>query len=245
MAEESDAPPIIIIKKKSRGSGAHHGGAWKVAYADFVTAMMALFIVLWLLNSKKEVQQAVGGYFKDPKGFAAHTGTGSAGTGTGLQISQQNIGELKDKLESLRQLPEFKAMKDQVEFTITGEGLLVELLETEKGLFYKSGSPDPSPQARELLARLAQEFSKLNNKIAIEGHTDAKPYAGSGDYTNWELSTSRANAARRIMQGSGLRPNQVEQVRGFADQRLRLPADPHDPSNRRVTIIVQFEKPGG
>jgi chemotaxis protein MotB len=241
---DGDAPPVIIIKKKVSGSG-HHGGAWKVAYADFVTAMMALFIVLWLLNSKKEVQKAVGGYFKDPRGFAEQTGSRhtGAGSGAGMQISKDNISELKGRLEQLRQLPQFNVMKEQVQFSITEEGLLIELLETEKGLFFESGSPDPTPKTGELLGRLAQECGKLNNTVVIEGHTDALPYAGEQVYGNWELSAGRANAARRIMQSSGLRPNQVEQVRGYADQRLRLPDKPHDPSNRRVTIIVQFEKP--
>lgn len=241
MADEGTAAPVIIIKRKAKGGGGHHGGAWKVAYADFVTAMMALFIVLWLMNTKKEVREAIGGYFKDPAGFARHTGTGQAGAGNGIQISRDNLDQLKERLEKMRQLPQFQAIKDYVKLTVTGEGLRIELLESEKGTFFDSGSPHPSPQARVLLARLAQELGKLKNSIAVEGHTDSRRYAGTSVYSNWELSTERANAARRLMQESGVRPDQVKQVRGFADQRLYKPDKPEDASNRRVTIIVQFD----
>ncbi len=240
MPGDSDSPPVIIIKKKVAAAG-HHGGAWKVAYADFVTALMALFIVLWLLNAKQEVREAVSGYFNDPRGYAKQTGTGQAGSGNGLELSKENIGDLKDRIEqAMREMPQFQAMKDQVDLTVTGEGLRIELLETENGMFFESGSPSPSPNARELLTRLAKELGKLHNEIVVEGHTDARPYTGRQDYTNWELSTDRANAARHIMQSAGLAASQVKQVRGFADQQLRKPEAPTDASNRRVTIIVQF-----
>jgi chemotaxis protein MotB len=205
--------------------------------------LMALFIVLWLMNTKKEVQEAVGGYFRDPAGYAKHTGTGQAGTGSGIQITKDNIPELKKKLEEMRQQPQFQAIKDNVEITVTAEGLLIELLENEKGVFFDSGSPHPSPQAQLLLGRLAQELGKLPNNIVVEGHTDSRLYSGSNVYSNWELSTERANSARRVMQDTGVRTNQIKQVRGFADQRLRKPTAPDDPSNRRITIIVQFETP--
>jgi flagellar motor protein MotB len=155
---ENSARPIIIIKKKV-GHGGHHGGAWKVAYADFVTAMMALFIVLWLLNTSKPVREAIAGYFRDPSGTAN---------------------------------------------------------------------------------KLAQELGRAPNRISIEGHTDSRPFAKRGDYGNWELSVDRANAARRLMQQNGVRPDQISQVRGFADQMLRKSNDPQDPSNRRISLIVQY-----
>lgn len=124
--------------------------------------------------------------------------------------------------------------------TVTSEGLRIELLETEKGTFFNSGSSQPTPESRELLIKLAQELGKLPNKISIEGHTDAKPFAGGGEYGNWELSADRANASRRLMQENGLRPDQVVQVRGYANQQLRKPDQPEDPSNRRVSLIVQY-----
>ena len=127
-----------------------------------------------------------------------------------------------------------------MEITITSEGLRIELMESASGTFFDSGSPKLNADGRELLVTLAQELGKLPNQISIEGHTDSKPYAVSGNYSNWELSTDRANAARRLMQANGVRPDQVTQVRGFADQRLRKIDNALDPSNRRVSLIVQY-----
>ncbi|MFL6415676.1 MAG: flagellar motor protein MotB [Bryobacteraceae bacterium] len=239
MPESSAPQPIIVIKKKG-GHGGHHGGAWKVAYADFVTAMMALFIVLWLMHASPEVQQAVGGYFKDPSGTSTKTGTNLARAGAGVNLDEKNIKNLKQKLEQdIQQSTEFEKLKDNVQITVTGEGLRIELVESEKGLFFESGQPSPTETGKDLLVKLAQELGGINSPVALEGHTDSKSYGADG-YTNWELSADRANAARRIMQISGLKAGQVSQVRGFADQRLRLPDKPADPSNRRISIIVQY-----
>ena len=233
-------PPIIIIKKKG-GHGGHHGGAWKVAYADFVTAMMSLFIVLWLLSSSKPVQEAVGGYFRDPSGTSDKKGSSQAGTGENFILTKDNMPKLKDQLEEkIRQMQDFEKLKSHVEMTVTSEGLRIELTESAAGTFFDSGSPKLKTDGRELLLALAQELGKLPNKISMEGHTDSKPYNGTGDYGNWELSTDRANAARRLVQANGIRPDQVTQVRGFADQRLRKLDDPLDPSNRRISLIVQY-----
>jgi len=232
--------PIIIVKKKS-GHGGHHGGAWKVAYADFVTAMMSLFIVLWLLSSSKKVQEAVGGYFKDPTGTAAKIGSTMEGAGENFTLTKDNMPKLKDQLEQkIRQMTDFEKLKPYVEMTVTSEGLRIELMESVTGTLFDSGSPKLNGDGRELLVTLAQEMGKLPNKISIEGHTDSKPYATSGNYSNWELSTDRANAARRLMQANGIRADQVTQVRGFADQRLRKVENPLDASNRRISLIVQY-----
>ncbi len=231
----------IIVKKKIVQHGGHHGGAWKVAYADFVTAMMALFIVLWLMNSNKEVQEAVGGYFRDPKGTSQHLGSGQGGQGEGITLTKQDMGDLKDRLAGvMSQLPQFQQVKDQVEMTVTGTGLRVELIETEQGMFFDSGSPHPSASGEELLGMLAKELGELPNTILIEGHTDSRPFTSNGGYSNWDLSTDRANAARRLMAASGLRSDQVVQVGGFADQELRNHDEPEDASNRRVSVIVQY-----
>jgi chemotaxis protein MotB len=236
--------PIIIVKKKV-AHGGHHGGAWKVAYADFVTAMMALFIVLWLLNTSKPVREAIAGYFNDPAGTGAQTGTSRAGAGEALIVTKDNMTKLKDELEkSIEQMKDFDKLKDQIRMTVTPEGLRIELLETETGTFFDLGKPRPNDKGVELLDMLADELGKLENKISIEGHTDSKPFAAGKDYGNWELSTDRANSARRIMQRNGLRPDQVSQVRGYADQKLRDPENPLDPANRRITVIVHYiEKP--
>ena len=232
--------PIIIIKKKA-AHGGHHGGAWKVAYADFVTAMMALFIVLWLMNSSKQIQVAVGGYFKDPTGTSKKVGSNQTGSGENFTLTKDNMPKLKEELQkAVRQITNFDKLKNQIEMTITSEGLRIELLESSSGTFFDSGKPGLNSDGRELLAALAQELGKLPNHISIEGHTDAKPYAAGRDYGNWELSADRANSARRLMQAAGLRADQISQVRGYADQRLRVPGNPLEPSNRRISLIVQY-----
>jgi chemotaxis protein MotB len=232
---------VIVIKKRA-SHHAHHGGAWKVAYADFVTAMMALFIVLWLMNASQEVQHDIAGYFRDPKGFGTQTGSSMSGNGESLSISKDHMDLLKGKIQqALQKSPEFSKLKDYIQMTVTGEGLRIELLENEKGMFFESGQAAPTSDGKDLLVRLAKEIGRMNNTILVEGHTDSKPYQSS-TYSNWELSADRANAARRIMQDNGLRTDQVKEVRGFSDQQLRLPAQPDHPSNRRISIIIQYLK---
>lgn len=239
----ADTKRPIIIKKKIVHGG-HHGGAWKVAYADFVTAMMALFIVLWLLNSSQKVKDAVGGYFRDPVGRGKNPGTNMTGTGRDLSVLKDDMSGLKEKLKSvIKVVPHFEQMKGNVELTITEEGLRIELIENSAGMFFESGKPQASSVGKELLVALSKELGRLPNRILIEGHTDATPYEPSADYTNWELSADRANAARRLMETAGLRTNQVAQVRGYADQDLRDNGKPEDPSNRRVTLIVRYVDP--
>jgi chemotaxis protein MotB len=118
--------------------------------------------------------------------------------------------------------------------------LRIELLETENGFFFPSGGAEPTDNAKDLLVKLAQELGKLPNKVSIEGHTDSKPFGHNRNYGNWELSSDRAHAARRLMQENGLGPQQVTQVRGFADQHLRKPKEPEDPANRRISVIVEY-----
>ena len=237
-------PQIIIIKKKKAGHGGHHGGAWKVAYADFVTAMMALFIVLWLLSSSEKVKKAVGGYFQDPTGQGKMQGSTNSGVGEDLKIAKDDMNKLKQMIESAMQkeVANFEKLKENVQLTITSEGLRIELLETAGGFFFESGKAVPTGSGEEVLTMLGQEVGKLPNQIVVEGHTDANPFSSNDGYTNWELSADRANAARRVMMGHGLRADQVVQVRGFADQRLRLPNDPKNPLNRRVSVIVRFRE---
>jgi chemotaxis protein MotB len=242
----SPPPPktVVIIKRKNGGHAGHHGGAWKVAYADFVTAMMALFIVLWLMSADKEVQQAISAYFNNPAGPGKLTGTAAAGLGNALEIPKDDMSKLADKIQqALLKVPNFSNLKDHVEITITSDGLRIELLETEAGMFFESGKAVPSENGAELLGRLAGELGKLPNSLLIEGHTDSKPYSREDGYSNWELSVDRANAARKLMQANGVRPEQVGQVRGFADRQLRHPDDPTAASNRRISVIVQYLPP--
>jgi len=236
---------VIIIKKKVVHGG-RHGGAWKVAYADFVTAMMALFIVLWMMNASKQVQEAVGGYFKDPRGTAKMVGTNKSGTGELVPLKKEDMEKLKeDLLRSIHHLDPLDKLKSQIEITITQEGLRIELMESAKGTFFELGSAKPTPALVELLKLLSVQLGKLPNHVSIEGHTDSKPFTGGREYDNWDLSSERANEARRMMQAAGIQPGQVSQVRGFADQRLRLPQKPEDPSNRRISLIVQYQVEGG
>lgn len=235
--------PIIVIKRVS-GHGGHHSGAWKVAYADFVTALMSLFIVLWLMNSSEKIRKAVAGYFNDPKGTASLMGTTMTGTGQTVQAAtNDNLQKLKDKLEQeIRARKELEKLQKQIELTITPEGLRIELLEDKNGTFYESGSARLSSNGQELLALLAAELKTLPNNLLIEGHTDAAQYSSDATYTNWELSADRANAARRLLQQDGVRSDQVTQVRGYADQLLRVKNNPFDPSNRRISILVKNQE---
>jgi chemotaxis protein MotB len=238
-------PPIIVIKRPKKGHSGHHGGAWKVAYADFVTAMMSLFMVLWLLNSSDKVKKAVGGYFNDPLGKSKDIGNGLQGAGNEhLSVKKEDMAKLKEKLEqAVRQETMLQKFKDNIVITLTTEGLRIELIEGEGSLFFESGSPTPTDAGRDLLGKLAAEIGKMPNKLTIEGHTDSRPYSGRAGYSNWELSADRANAARRLMQTTGTREDQVTQVRGFADESPRNPANTADPTNRRVTMIIQYETP--
>jgi len=232
----------IIIKKKG-GHGGHHGGAWKVAYADFVTAMMSLFIVLWLMGSSEKVKKAVAGYFNDPKGTGNLLGTLMTGTGSGVTVAQASTDELqqlKDKLErEIKARKELEKLSKQIEMTITPEGLRIELIEGKDGTFYELGGAKLSQSGQALLALLASELKTLPNSLLIEGHTDSTPYSSDSGYSNWDLSADRANAARRLLQQDGVRVNQVTQVRGYADQMPRVKNNPTDPSNRRISILVK------
>ena len=240
MAAANRVQQIIVIKKKG-GHGSHHGGAWKVAYADFVTAMMALFIVLWLMNSSDKIKKAVAGYFNDPKGTGSMLGTTMSGTGNTVAArTVDSLQKLKDKLEQeIKERQELQKLSKQIEMTITPEGLRIELLEDKNGTFYQSGGARLSESGQELLALLGAELKTLPNALLIEGHTDATPYSSDISYSNWELSADRANSARRLLQQDGVRSDQVTQVRGYADQLLRNKNNPTDPANRRISILVK------
>src|SRR5580658_9730683 len=238
--------PIIIAKKKVVAHGGHHGGAWKVAYADFVTAMMSLFIVLWLMNSNAKVKEAVAGYFRDPAGVGKLSGTNMEGRDKSIVVLPEPVPVVKQEMEklkmeiekALRTLPEFETVKNHIAITVSDEGVRMELMETAKGLFFENASPTPTREGRTVLRTVSSLVNKMPNRVMIEGHTDSVPFVGTTGYSNWELSSDRANAARIIMENTGLRKGQLFQIRGFADQQLRLPNKPDDPSNRRISIIV-------
>lgn len=243
--------PIIIVKKKVYAHG-HHGGAWKVAFADFMTAMFAMFLVLWLVNQSSDVKAAIAGYFQDPLGRAGEFGSsilpgeGAQTQSPRIMTKKQVIDLRRDRLrqvaeqieQQIREVPALAEIADHVEIEETEEGLRIQLLEDSTGVFFELGSSTPKAEGRELLHYLGARLGALPNAVVIEGFTDAKPYNRKDGYSNWELSTDRANTARRVLQGGGLNPAQVQQVRGWADRRLRTPDQPFAASNRRVTVTV-------
>ncbi len=238
--------PVRIIVKKKRGHAGHHGGAWKVAYADFVTAMMALFIVLWIVGQSNAVKQSISMYFKDPGVFESGQGGGILQGASGSApdpVSNSAIemerlkAEAKKIEEQIAQTPEFDKFKDKIQITVTKEGLRIDLVENSTGLFFDVGSAKVKPETVKLLKLVGQEVGKLDNLIMIEGYTDSRPYVNR-EYSNWELSTDRANTARRILEENGVRDKQIIQVRGFSDRNLKHPENPMDASNRRVSILV-------
>ena len=195
-------------------------------------------------ESSDQVKKAVAGYFRDPSGKAADNGSGQGGVGESLAVGKDDMGKLKQSLEAaMKQSPELEKLKNQVNMTVTGEGLRIELMESEAGTFFDSGNAKPSASGDDMLRMIASELGKLPNRLLIEGHTDAKPFSSPNGYSNWELSSDRANSARKVMQDSGLHADQVAEVRGFAAQRLRTPGDPDNASNRRVSIVVKYLPP--
>ena len=250
---------IIIVRKKRGHGGKHHGGAWKVAFADFMTSMMALFLVLWIVTQSSDVRAAIAGYFQDPLGRANEFGAtlikGEAAQQLDprpvnqadvTRIQQRLLAKLGQKIQQrLESSPDFKDLSHHIEIQITNEGLRIQLLEDSSGVFFETGSATPRPAVGKLLEVLGQELGTLTHRVTIEGYTDAVPYHADATYTNWELSTDRANAARRIMTIGGLSPTQVWEVRGHADRELRLPDQPTAASNRRVSITMLFDPPQG
>ena len=266
----NDGEKITIIKKvnKRGGHGGHHGGAWKVAYADFVTAMMALFIVLWIVANNVTVRASVADYFRDP-GAMHKTSSGVMNgassmkpfsdaqptppvvppnqppqpTGTASPPQQAEVEKLRQEGDRLMQMiaaiPDLIKFKDQIEIKITKDGLRIELIEQAEGLFFDIGSARLKPDAMQLLRLIASRIGTFPNDVVIEGHTDSRPYTRSG-YNNWDLSTDRANSARRVIEEGGIRERQITSVNGYADRRLKNPDKPLDYANRRVTILVAF-----
>ena len=252
--------PIIIIKKNRGGHGGHHGGAWKVAYADFVTAMMAFFLVMWLVGASPDVKKSVAGYFRDPGVFDFEKSTGMmAGGMTGidegrapetvqqpdaaaLTVERQRLQAAAEHIrDKLADAPELKELRDQIEFQVTSEGLRIELLEKDGSSFFDSGSAVLRGESVRILSIIGHELGTMTNDVVVEGHTDSRPFGAGHSYSNWELSADRANAARRVMEAVGLNPGQVQSVRGFAATQLRLPDEPMDPRNRRVSIVVRSQ----
>jgi chemotaxis protein MotB len=251
-----DEPKVRIVVKKAHGGG-HHGGAWKVAYADFVTTMMALFIVLWIVGQNDVVKEAIATYFKDPGAFKEGRAPVTTIGGSGLlpggredpQLFQQAEAarleeqRLQEAAERIRQLTTegapFAELRDQIALAVTAEGLRIELMERDGRPFFKVGSAVFVHPLRPLLENLREILTTLPNAITIEGHTDGRPYGEGRLYTNWELSTDRAQAARRVMEEDAQPYGRIDRVVGHADRLLLVPDDPWHASNRRITLLVR------
>ncbi|MGE3190857.1 MAG: OmpA family protein, partial [Vicinamibacterales bacterium] len=217
------------------------------------TAMMAFFLVMWILGQSQETKAAIGGYFRDPGIFEQMSSNGPiAGGAAGVdpggppsivpespealkRILEQTAQHIRDALAAR---PALKALADQIEIQITSEGMRIELVESSKINFFDSGSAELRHESEQILAVIAEELGKLDKPVILEGHTDNRRYQNRTNYTNWELSSDRANSARRVMLAHGLKASQLDGVRGYADTRPRM-KDPGDPKNRRVSIIVR------
>ena len=252
MAGEPEEAPIRIVKKKG-GHAGHHGGAWKVAYADFVTAMMALFIVLWIVGQSKQVKESVANYFKDPgaffestKGSAMSSAGGKIGAGepTGEELLKrqeehlQQVGQ--EILKDIAKQPGLAELSKQIRIEVVKEGLRIELMESPNSVFFDVGTANMHEDTKKLLGVIAEGISNIPNHVILEGHTDSRSYGSALGYTNFELSTDRANSARRVLVAAGLAEGRFDEVRGYADTKLRNPADPLDAANRRISIILKF-----
>ena len=252
---------IVIVKKKAKGHGGHHGGSWKVAYADFVTAMMAFFMVMWILGMDQKLKNAVEGYFSNPIGYKKGYSGGKSPISSGsspasVQMNQairlasrafqerqfQEVsGKLKSKHED--QHNGLGGLSSQIEIVVTTQGLRIELMEAESGdNFFPSGSAVMRPRGQRAVEMIASELKELDNQIVIEGHTDAAPLDSAG-YSNFELSADRANAARRLLMANGLSQRRIQEVRGLADRELRNQDNPLDPANRRITFLIPYQVP--
>ncbi|MEO1750673.1 flagellar motor protein MotB [Thiofaba sp. EF100] len=261
----------IIIKKVKKGGHGHHGGAWKIAYADFVTAMMAFFLLMWLLGStSKEDLQGIAQYFQNPL-MVSLSGGSSTGDRTSIipgggqdltrvdgqvkkaevvdpeeakkRLREQEAKRMQETKEKLEKMIEqdnvLKEFKNQLKIDITPEGLRIQIVDQDKRPMFDLASARMAPYAEAILRKVAPIVNELPNKITVLGHTDSRPFgSGRGDYSNWELSADRANAARRMLNASGIAEGKVMRVSGLADSVPFNPGDPADPINRRISIIL-------
>ncbi len=294
--EEKSGEQPIIIKKIVKGGAGHHGGAWKVAYADFVTAMMAFFIVMWIISASEETKQKVSNYFDDPGAFSFVNGKLATpidlglknvpgkldgerkGDGSGKNQVIDPTDENRDDYHAIKEAIEQKAIEDSIiedsilaaqklqetakeiqnylsnlkeerqdlkevlnsiVISLSDDGLRIDLIETNDNYFFKVGSSDIRGEVKSILKELAFEIGQLPNYVTLEGHTDSRSFGKSASYSNWELSSDRANAARGYMAQHGLWDGQIKKVIGYADSYLRVPENPFDNRNRRISILIQ------
>lgn len=267
----------IIIKRVKRYGGGHHGGAWKIAFADFATAMMAFFLVLWLMSSATPEQLiAIAGYFKDPVGFSDSGSPYVIDLGgspemspdqtlnpevkstpapdrvpvdadqqdaAAEQVEQDRLEMLLQELQTkINENPQLAKFKDQILFEITQDGLRIQITDAENRPMFDIGSAKLKPYFEDILLAMADTIKAVPNKVSISGHTDATPFVGNNGFGNWELSSGRANAARRALLAGGYPDQQVARVVGYASSALYDKEHPQNPINRRIDIVVMTKK---
>lgn len=248
---------VVIVKKKVAGHGGHHGGSWKVAYADFVTAMMAFFMVMWILGMDDQTKSAIEGYFSNPVGYRKGYGAGSSPIAVGSTLTNVQRTPLRmvvraneeRAFEQVRQRilarlasnDSLAKLNADVEVQVTREGLRIELIESGTGdTFFPNGSARMHATTALVLQLVGAELAAISQPIVIEGHTDAARFGPDATYTNWELSADRANAARRVLETAGVGSGRLVEVRGYADRQLRVADDPTNPANRRISLLLPF-----
>lgn len=265
MADNKERP--IIIKRIKKVAGGHHGGSWKVAYADFVTAMMAFFLLMWLLASASTPQKiALAYYFKNFSIFDAGSGvmpmpvsppktnsdskSEDVKSPSGEQKRAGSSGQDKSQLEKkeatqkeLRKMIDLKLSEfsDQIQVDIVPEGVRVNVMDKDGQPMFQAGAAQFQGWSAQVLKTLAEEINRLPNKVIIEGHTDATPFIGNGQITNWELSTQRSMAARRALEYYQVDRSRFSKIIGYADKQLLYKDAPTDPRNRRISFILEFE----
>ncbi len=243
MSKKKKEEVIRFVFKKDKHGG-HHGGAWKVAYADFVTALMALFIVLWLTSQSNQVKSAVSDYFKDPGKYMGEKIGKSKARAIVISKGEESLekvakNEHSRKMDVIMAVQEFRNVLNSMRLDFMDEGIRVEMADTNQMTFFESGSARITKEAEMRLRESLKKLGVIPYQMIIEGHTDATP-TGREDYTNWELSMDRANALRRIVED--MKIANIVGIRAYGSTRLRNLALPYDPSNRRVNIIVQIPK---
>jgi chemotaxis protein MotB len=279
MSDDTKQP--IVIKKIKKTVGGAHGGAWKIAYADFVTAMMAFFMLMWLLGSTAQGDlQGIAEYFQNPLKVSLAGGSGSGDSSSVIQgggkdltashgqvkagdvkapkktinlqklkaeyekAEQAKLAVLKGELESLIDAsPTLKQFKSQLLLDLTSEGLRIQIVDEKNRPMFDSASSEVKPYTRLILREIGKTLNKVENHISLSGHTDAQPFAsGSRDFSNWELSTNRANASRRELIAGGMRDDKVMRVVGMASTVLFDKQDPYNPINRRISIVIMNKR---
>ena len=251
----SDSPSVkapIIIKRVKKVIGGHHGGSWKVAFADFMTTMMALFLVMWLLALvPPDKRAAVAEYFRAFKYFPVVQKAGDKIFDRGYQIKKKAMPvqmarpnmvvdkqKLKDKLKDMVEVS-LADVKQHISISTVEEGLRIEIVDTEGRFMFVAGSAEPTPQAKAILSEFYNMLADIDNRVTIEGHTDASTYM-SDQASNWELSVARANSVRKVLTAMGMNPERIAMVAGYAATKPIIPEKPRDPRNRRVSIVVLY-----